>query len=95
MKYYKGLLVNANLVDYKIPTTKDTPPIHTNYIETADPEGPFGAKECGEGAIHPILPSIANAIHDAVGIRITSLPISSEVVLKELKKKEELNAKIN
>ena len=95
MKYYKGLLVNANLVDYKIPTTKDTPPIHTNYIETGDPEGPFGAKECGEGAIHPIIPSIANAIHDAVGIRITSLPISSEIVLKELKKKkEELNAKI-
>ncbi|MBI2259403.1 MAG: molybdopterin-dependent oxidoreductase [Flavobacteriia bacterium] len=86
MKYYKGLLVNSNLLDYKIPTSKDTPPIHTNIIETIDPEGPFGAKECGEGALHPVIPAIANAIFDAVGVRITSLPINSEEVLKELKK---------
>ena len=85
MKYYNGLLVNSNLVDYKIPTSKDTPPIHTNIIETIDPEGPFGAKECGEGAIHPVIPAIANAIYDAVGVRITSLPINSEEVLKHLK----------
>jgi len=88
MKYYNGLLVNGNLIDYKIPTSKDTPPIHTNYIETSDPEGPFGAKECGEGAIHPVLPSIANAIYDAVGVRVTSLPINSEEVLKALKEKK-------
>lgn len=90
MKYYKGLLVNGNLLDYKIPTSKDTPSIHTNYIETIDPEGPFGAKECGEGAIHPVLPAVANAIFDAVGVRVTSLPISSEEVLKEIKKKLEV-----
>jgi len=85
MKYHNGLLVNSNLVDYKIPTSKDTPPIHTNIIETIDPEGPFGAKECGEGAIHPVIPAIANAIYDAVGVRLTSLPINSEEVLKQLK----------
>jgi len=90
MKYYNGLLVNSNLIDYKIPTTKDTPPIHTNYIETSDPEGPFGAKECGEGAIHPILPSIANAVFDAVGVRITSLPINAEEVLKQIQIQQEL-----
>ncbi|MCF8460947.1 MAG: molybdopterin-dependent oxidoreductase [Flavobacteriales bacterium] len=90
MKFYKGLLVNGNLVDYKIPTSKDTPPIHTNIIETIDPEGPFGAKECGEGAIHPVIPAVANAIYDAVGVRITSLPITSEVVLNALKEKKEL-----
>ncbi|MDX2359600.1 MAG: molybdopterin-dependent oxidoreductase [Crocinitomicaceae bacterium] len=88
MKYYNGLLVNSNLIDYKIPTTKDTPPIHTNYIETSDPEGPFGAKECGEGAIHPVLPSVANAIYDAVGVRITSLPINAEEVLQAMADKE-------
>jgi 4-hydroxybenzoyl-CoA reductase subunit alpha len=87
MKFRDGLLLNGNFLDYKIPTTKDTPPIYTNIIESIDPEGPFGAKECGEGAIHPIIPSIANAIYDAVGVRITSLPITSEEVLKALKEK--------
>jgi 4-hydroxybenzoyl-CoA reductase alpha subunit len=87
MKFRDGLLLNGNLIDYKIPTSKDTPPIHTNIIESIDPEGPFGAKECGEGAIHPIIPSIANAIYDAIGVRITSLPINSEEVLKAIKVK--------
>ncbi|MCE9540061.1 MAG: molybdopterin-dependent oxidoreductase [Bacteroidetes bacterium] len=85
MKYYKGLLLNNNFLDYKIPTTLDTPDIHTNIIETIDPEGPFGAKESGEGAIHPIIPAIANAIFKAVGVRITKLPISAEDVLKQMK----------
>lgn len=89
MKYYKGLLVNNNFLDYKIPTTLDTPDIHTNIIETNDPEGPFGAKECGEGAIHPVIPAIANAIYDAVGVRITSLPISAEDILRKLKEKNQ------
>jgi len=90
MKYYKGLLVNGNLIDYKIPTTKDTPPIHTTIVETIDPEGPFGAKECGEGAIHPVIPAVANAIYDAVGVRVTSLPITSEEVFKAMNEKPEL-----
>jgi 4-hydroxybenzoyl-CoA reductase subunit alpha len=88
MKYRDGLLVNANLVNYKIPTSKDTPPIHTSIVETIDPEGPFGAKECGEGAIHPVIPAVANAIYDAVGVRVTSLPITSEEVLKAMKEQE-------
>ena len=91
MIYYKGLIVNNNFLDYKIPTSLDTPDIHTNIIETIDPEGPFGAKECGEGALHPVIPAIANAIYDAVGIRITKLPIKSEDVLRLMK--ESKNAK--
>ncbi len=87
MRYYNGLLVNNNFLDYKIPTSLDTPDIHTNIIETIDPEGPFGAKECGEGALHPVIPAIANAIYDAVGIRITNLPIKSEDVLELIKNK--------
>jgi 4-hydroxybenzoyl-CoA reductase alpha subunit len=92
MKYYKGLIVNNNFLDYKIPTSMDTPDIATNIVETNDPEGPFGAKECGEGALHPILPAIANAIYDAVGVRITKLPIKPEDILNELKRTKQTEA---
>jgi len=88
MDYYNGLLINNNFLDYKIPTSLDTPPIHTNIIESIDPEGPFGAKETGEGAIHAVLPAIANAVYDAVGIRITKLPIKADEVLRLLKEKD-------
>ncbi|MCK6649886.1 MAG: molybdopterin-dependent oxidoreductase, partial [Bacteroidia bacterium] len=91
MKYFNGLLVNNNFLDYKIPTSLDTPPIHTNIIETIDPEGPFGGKECGEGAIHPVIPAIANAIYHAVGVRITRLPITADEVLKKIKEKNQSN----
>lgn len=85
MLYRNGLLVNGNFLDYKIPTTLDTPDIHSNIVESMDPEGPFGAKECGEGALHPVIPAVANAIYDAVGVRVTSLPINQEELLKAIK----------
>lgn len=90
MRYYKGLLLDNNFLDYKIPTTLDTPDIQTNIIESGDPEGPFGAKECGEGALHPVIPAIANAVYDAAGVRITRLPISAEEVLTQIKMKNTL-----
>ena len=89
MKYYKGLLLNNNFLDYKIPTSLDTPDIHTNIVESIDPEGPFGAKECGEGALHPVIPAIANAIYNAVGVRITKLPISAEDILQQVRMKDQ------
>jgi len=92
LKYFNGLILNSNFLDYKIPTSLDTPTIHSNIIETGDPEGPFGAKECGEGALHPVIPAIANAIFDAVGVRITKLPISAENILQNLKNKSVLFA---
>ncbi len=94
MRYYHGLLMNNNFLDYKIPTSLDTPDIHTNIIETMDPEGPFGAKETGEGALHPVIPAIANAIYDAVGVRITRLPIKSEDVLALIKQRGSSKEKI-
>lgn len=94
MKYHKGLLLNNNFLDYKIPTSLDTPDFHTNIIETIDPEGPFGAKECGEGALHPVMPAVANAIYDAVSVRITKLPIMAEDVLSLIMKKEKSGSKI-
>ena len=86
MKFHNGLHLNNNFLDYKIPTSLDTPEINTNIIETIDPEGPFGAKECGEGALHPSMPAIANAIFNAVGIRVSKLPISPEEIILKAKK---------
>ncbi len=93
MKYHEGLLLNSNLLDYKIPMSIDTPEINTTIIESCDPEGPFGAKECGEGALHPVIPAIANAIFNAVGIRLNSLPITADKVLKALKELEKNDSK--
>ncbi len=84
MKYHKGLLLNSNFLDYKIPTSLDTPDIHASIVESGDPEGPFGAKECGEGALHPVIPAVGNAIFDAIGKRMMSLPITPDKVLKAL-----------
>lgn len=69
-----GLLRGPNLLDYRIPTAVETPEIECFVVESLDPTGPYGAKEAGEGPLHPVLPAVANAIHDAVGIRLDTLP---------------------
>lgn len=79
-----GRLTCPNLVDYKVPTAADTPEIEALIIESGDPEGPFGAKEAGEGPLHPIIPAIANAIYDAVGIRLREIPFHPARVLAAL-----------
>ncbi len=73
-----------NLLDYKTPTSLDTPPIETIIVETDDKEGPFGAKEAGQGPLNPVIPAIANAVADAIKARIHSTPITAEKVLKAL-----------
>jgi len=80
----RGLHTGPNLLDYPIPTSVETPDIFTEIIETIDPGGPYGAKEAGEGPLHPIIPAIANAIHDAVGIRLRQIPFTPERVLAAL-----------
>ena len=62
-------------------------PIHVEFVETQDPEGPFGAKGVGEPGLVPTAPALANAIYDAVGVRIRDLPITPEKVLDALKRK--------
>jgi CO/xanthine dehydrogenase Mo-binding subunit len=69
-----GLHRGPSLLDYRIPTSLDTPDLDALIIESLDREGPYGAKEAGEGPLHPSVPAIANAIHDAVGVRLTDLP---------------------
>jgi len=83
----KGRLLNPNFADYALPTALDMPPVDTLIVETVDPEGPFGAKGMAEPANNPTAPAIANAVYDAVGVRIKDLPITAEKVLKTLKEK--------
>lgn len=73
-----------NLLDYKTPTSLDTPAIDAIIIETDDKEGPFGAKEAGQGPLNPVIPAIANAVADAIKARVHSTPITPEKVLKAI-----------
>jgi CO/xanthine dehydrogenase Mo-binding subunit len=83
-----GLHRGPSLLDYRIPTSVDTPELHALIVESIDPEGPYGAKEAGEGPLHPSIPAIANAVHDAVGIRLKHLPFTPGKVLKALRERD-------
>ncbi|MCA9619072.1 MAG: molybdopterin-dependent oxidoreductase [Myxococcales bacterium] len=80
-----GLHYGPSLLDYRIPTSLDVPDLHALIVESNDPEGPLGAKEAGEGPLHPSIPAIANAIYDAVGIRLHRLPFTPARVLAALR----------
>ena len=82
--FEKGLTMNPSLLEYKSASSLESPPIETFIIETIDPEGPFGAKEAGEGSLAATIPAVANAIYDAIGVRINDLPLSPERVLKAI-----------
>src|SRR5437870_1716688 len=82
--FRKNLHKHPSMLDYKSPTTLETPEIHTILVETDDPEGPFGAKEAGQGPLLPVIPAIANAIHHALGVRIDEVPITPDKILKAL-----------
>jgi 4-hydroxybenzoyl-CoA reductase alpha subunit len=82
-----GLLCGPSLLDYRIPTIADTPELQALIVESYDPEGPYGAKEAGEGPLHPSIPAIANAVYDAVGIRLRRLPFYPSEVLRLLGEK--------
>ena len=84
-----GLHNAPSLLDYRIPTSLDTPELRSLIIESIDPEGPYGAKEAGEGPLHPSIPAIANAIYDAVGVRMDALPFSPPRVWRALQAKAE------
>ncbi len=84
LKMENGFVLNPNFHDYKLPTASDIPEIDFTAIETIDPEGPYGAKGVGEAPLIPTAAAIANAVCDALGITITSLPITPENILKAL-----------
>jgi 4-hydroxybenzoyl-CoA reductase alpha subunit len=87
--FRKNVHKAPSMLEYKSPTTLETPEIHTMLVETDDPEGPFGAKEAGQGPLLPVMPAIANAIYQAVGVRVDEIPITAEKVLKGLELKRQ------
>ncbi len=85
--FRKGLHQFPSMLDYKSPTFLEMPPVESFLVETDDAEGPFGAKEVGQGPLLPMPPAVANAVYDAVGVRIDELPITPEKVLTALDRK--------
>ena len=84
----EGKILNPSIADYKLIRSLDMPETKIMEIDTYEPEGPFGAKEAGEGLTNPTAGAIANAVYKAVGVRITDLPITPEKVFKALREKE-------
>ncbi len=80
----QGRVINANFHDYRLARAVDMPDIETILVETDDPNGPFGAKGVGEMGVNPVAAAVANAIYNAIGVRINSLPITPEKILRAL-----------
>jgi CO/xanthine dehydrogenase Mo-binding subunit len=87
-----GGIINPSLYDYRIPTSFDVPEIELEIIEKPDPVGPYGVKGVGEASLVPPAPAIANAVHDAVGVWPTELPITPERVFWLIREKENREA---
>lgn len=84
----QGRVLNPNLVDYRLPTALDVPPIKGFLVESHEPNGPYGAKACGQVSNIPPAAALASAIYDAVGVRIKEQPITPEKILRALAEKE-------
>ena len=87
MVWKDGLLMNPGLLEYRSPSSVESPEIECIIVESVDPEGPFGAKEAGEGSLAATIPAISNAIYDAVGVRLREAPFTPERVLAALRAK--------
>ncbi|MGZ8833208.1 MAG: xanthine dehydrogenase family protein molybdopterin-binding subunit [Thermoanaerobaculia bacterium] len=74
-----------SMLEYKSPTTMEMPEVETFFIEDPDPNGPFGAKEAGQGPLLPVIPAVANAVFDAIGVRIDEVPITPEKIVRALR----------
>lgn len=86
-RYHDGLAISANMLDYRVPTMVESPDIEVHIVETVDPNGPFGAKEASEAPLSSIIPAIASALEDAIGIRLVDTPLTPERVIDALAKK--------
>jgi len=92
MVWKDGMLMNPGLLEYRSPSSVESPEVEPIIVESIDPEGPFGAKECSEGSLAATIPAIANAIYDAVGVRLHESPFTPERVLAALRSQK--NAKV-
>jgi len=88
MHFDGGQVTNASLADYKIPGIRDVPAMENEAVAAYQANGPFGAKGVGELATFGVSPAIANAIDDAVGVRLTELPLTAEALLRALRAKD-------
>ena len=87
---HRGVHIGPNLLDYRMPTFLDSPEIESLIVEARDEQGPYGAKEAGEGPLHSSIPAVANAIYDAVGVRIDTLPFSPSKVVAAIEARRTL-----
>ena len=87
MVWKDGLLMNPGMLEYRSPSATESPDIECIIVESIDPEGPFGAKEAGEGSLAATIPAISNAIYDAVGVRLREAPFTPERILSALRTK--------
>lgn len=94
LQFRHGRVINSNFSNYRVPRSLTIPPIETIFVETNDPQGPYGAKGMGEASLLPTAAAIANAIHDAIDVRIKELPITPAKIIKALKEKS-LNKEVN
>ncbi len=92
MVWKDGMLMNPGLLEYRSPSSIESPEVEPIIVESIDPEGPFGAKECSEGSLAATIPAIGNAIYDAVGIRLHESPFTPERVLTALRAKKNAKA---
>jgi 4-hydroxybenzoyl-CoA reductase subunit alpha len=92
MVWKDGMLMNPGLLEYRSPSSVESPEVEPIIVESVDPEGPFGAKECSEGSLAATIPAIANAIYDAVGVRLHESPFTPERVLAALRTKKNVKA---
>jgi 4-hydroxybenzoyl-CoA reductase subunit alpha len=92
MVWKDGMLMNAGMLEYRSPSSVESPEVEPIIVESIDPEGPFGAKECSEGSLAATIPAIANAIYDAVGVRLHESPFTPERVLAALRAKRHSKA---
>jgi len=90
MIWKDGMLMNPGLLEYRSPSSVESPEVEAIIVESIDPEGPFGAKECSEGSLAATIPAISNAIYDAVGVRLHESPFTPERVLSALRAKKNL-----
>ena len=86
--FRKGLHKWPSMLEYKSPTFLDVPEIETFIVETNDPEGPYGAKEAGQGPLLPVPPALSSAVYDALGVWIDEIPVTPEKVIEALRRKE-------
>ncbi len=83
-RYLDGLPAHASLLEYRVPTAAESPPIAVEIVESRDPNGPFGAKEASEGALAGFPPALVNAVANAVGIDLNELPATPDRILQAL-----------